>query len=426
LAAAYRLASSGRRVLVLERAPDLGGLAGSFEADGRSYPLGYHHILGRDRVLLRFLDRLGVRERVRWRRVRMLFETAGGLLDLGAPRDFLRFPLPLRDKLRFTRLMLRAYAKRDWSDWQGRSAADLVDSWASPAVREGIFEPLCRLKFECDASEVSAAWLGARLHFREGAAPLGYMPHCNWTRVLCDGMGELVGAAGADTRVSAPVAALHTRGGRVIAAELADGERVSADVFVSTVPTDAYLRLIGHDRTPNLAAIRYTALVSAVCAARAVDLPDFYWLNLSQCDSSACAVFRLDALNPTLAGPGEIILNFVTHLAGRDRPFFHRPELDLADGYASDFTRLFGAALCPRWMHISRIAAYSPIFDRSFRNPPVRSHSWANVYFAGNYRTFPSVASTGTALEAGLEAASAVLRDQAQRRSTVAAAAPAA
>ena len=37
------------------------------------------------------------------------------------------------------------------------------------------------------ASEVSGAWLGARLHYREGSAPLGYIPGANWTKVLCDG-----------------------------------------------------------------------------------------------------------------------------------------------------------------------------------------------------------------------------------------------
>jgi hypothetical protein len=63
-------------------------------------------------------------------------------------------------------------------------------------------------------------------------------------------------------------------------------------------------------------------------------------------------------------------------------------------------------------VHTSRVAAYSPIFERGFQNPPVRSGTWKNVYFAGNYRTFPSVASTGTALASGLEAAAAILRDR--------------
>jgi hypothetical protein len=52
---------------------------------------------------------------------------------------------------------------------------------------------------------------------------------------------------------------------------------------------------------------------------------------------------------------------------------------------------------------------YSPVFDRGFRNPPITSASWENVYFAGNYRTFPSIVSTGTALGSGVATGSAVL-----------------
>ena len=37
--------------------------------------------------------------------------------------------------------------------------------------------------------------------------------------------------------------------------------------------------------------------------------------------------------------------------------------------------------------------------------------TWRNVYFAGNYRTSPSIVSTGTAIRSGLEAAQAILED---------------
>lgn len=57
---------------------------------------------------------------------------------------------------------------------------------------------------------------------------------------------------------------------------------------------------------------------------------------------------------------------------------------------------------------------YSPVFVPEYRNPPMRSTTLQNVYFAGNYMTFPSVASTGTALQSGLETASAILRDHDQ------------
>jgi oxygen-dependent protoporphyrinogen oxidase len=50
MAAAYTLARGGLTdVTLVERGPALGGLAGSVERDGHFYPLGYHHILHRDR-----------------------------------------------------------------------------------------------------------------------------------------------------------------------------------------------------------------------------------------------------------------------------------------------------------------------------------------------------------------------------------------
>src|SRR5687768_15963916 len=109
LAVAFALAEEGwTNISVLERDATLGGLAGSFENEGRFYPRGYHHILSRDRSLLFFLALIGALDRVRWRKIRMLFETHTGLYDLGAPRDFLRFPLPLRSKVNFLNLMARA------------------------------------------------------------------------------------------------------------------------------------------------------------------------------------------------------------------------------------------------------------------------------------------------------------------------------
>jgi protoporphyrinogen oxidase len=168
-ATAYTLARAGLRdITLVESGATLGGLAGSFEQEGHFYPLGYHHILHRDRTLLFFLDRIGALDRVRWRRIRMLFYLGGEHYDLASPKGFLRFPMSLADKLRFARLMLRAFRKRNWSEWEDRSAAELVDEWAGPGVRQALFEPLTRLKFELPCSEVSGAWLGARLHFREG------------------------------------------------------------------------------------------------------------------------------------------------------------------------------------------------------------------------------------------------------------------
>jgi protoporphyrinogen oxidase len=322
--------------------------------------------------------------------------------------------MTLLDKLRFVRLMLRSFGKSDWSDWLDRSAEELVDRWGGPGVRRALFERLSRLKFDLPCREVSGAWLGARLHFREGSAPLGYVPGHNWTKVLCDGLSLLLASQGVQVRLGTTVTRLHGRGGVVDEVELAGGERIPAATVVSTIPSETYLGLIPQDQTPHLGSIRYTAAVSAICATRQPIRPDFYWMNLASLDYHACGLFMLDSLNPTIGAAGDVVLNFVTHVPSRRDEFFLRDDAHLWQGYREDFRRIFGFDLEPFWRQITRIPMYSPIFGLGYRNPPVRSASWRNVYFAGNYRTFPSIASTGTALGSGVEAAAAILKDRDQ------------
>ena len=205
---------------------------------------------------------------------------------------------------------------------------------------------------------------------------------------------RLLDQTGVRVRLRTRVTRLHTAGGRVTEAELEAGERIGADRFVSTVPTEVYLRLVGDDDTPELDRIQYSALISVICATRQQVSPDAYWNNLASLDRTAGAIFLLSSLNPTIGRPGDTCVNFVTHLRGRDRPLFQEPDDRLTARYLQDFQAVFGFALEPFWTHVARIPMYSPILGRSFRNPPIRSRSWSNVYFAGNYRTFPSIVST--------------------------------
>jgi hypothetical protein len=128
-------------------------------------------------------------------------------------------------------------------------------------------------------------------------------------------------------------------------------------------------------------------------------------------DRTAGAIFLLSALNPTIGREGDTCVNFVTHLPGCDHPLFRVSKEELMARYADDFREVFGFELQPCWTHVSRVPMYSPVFDRGFRNPPMISTSWGNVYFAGNYRTFPSIVSTGTALGSGVATGSALLQE---------------
>jgi protoporphyrinogen oxidase len=412
VAAACTLVEHGMRDVTLVEAGDsLGGLAGSFVRDGHFYPLGYHHILHRDHTLLSVMESIGAAPSIRWRRVHVSFFEGGRLHDLSSPFGFARYPLGIMDKLRFMRMMLRAFRKSDWSEWEDRSAADLIDAWASPEVRRAIFEPLARIRFELSCDEISGAWLGARLYHREGSARLGYIPGTNWTRVLCEGLARRAAELGVKVLLNTRIAGLSAADGVVRRAELPGGKSLAADWFVSTLPTEVYARLIPRDDTPGLEDIRYTALVSVVCASRRPLPPRLYWVSLTQRGHAASGIFHLSALNPSIGAPGHSCVNFVTHLLNRHRPMFARSDADLLKEYLADFRAVFGFDLDPYWTQVSRVPMYSPVIRRGFKNLPVRSATWRNLYLAGNYRTFPSILSTGTAIESGIATARELARN---------------
>ena len=106
-----------------------------------------------------------------------------------------------------------------------------------------------------------------------------------------------------------------------------------------------------------------------VCATNRRLDPRVYWINLASLDRTACAIFVLSALNPTIGGPGETCVNFVTHLRGRDRPLFRATDEELLSRYRDDFRAVFGFELEPFWTHITRVPMYSPVFGRSYPQP---------------------------------------------------------
>jgi protoporphyrinogen oxidase len=410
LAAGWHLARSEHSVVVLERETSLGGLARSFEHEGRHYPLGYHHILRSDTALLRFLARVGLLPRVHWSRQRMAFALDGGLHSLSSPRSLLHLPFGNADKLRLLRVMARALLQRD-AERPDPDAATWIRARGGEALLEHFFEPLAQLKFGVGCDELSTRWLLARIGAWEGIGPLGYIPGHNWVHELVGAMAAGIRRGGGELRTgSAVIGTRRGAGGRLSAVELASGERVEGDIFVSTVPPPLLAPLLERD-SQDLGGIRYTRAVSCVLGCTTEPEPPCYWTNFLRPRRSFGGLFRLELLNPSLGPPGLHLVNFVTHLGASTGDALYRASDDaITERYLEDHRRCFGQRLEPLWARVSRIGHYSPVFHHGYRNPPAASPSTPNLFFAGNYRTFPRITSTGQALDSGEEVAGAVVR----------------
>jgi protoporphyrinogen oxidase len=91
LAAAYELAGRGLRPILIEAAPEAGGLAGTFSVCGGRLERFYHHWFTSDRHLMTLIAELGLADRLRFRPVGTGFYYAHSLFRLSSPLDVLKF-----------------------------------------------------------------------------------------------------------------------------------------------------------------------------------------------------------------------------------------------------------------------------------------------------------------------------------------------
>ncbi len=113
LAAAHRALGRGHQVVLLEAAPEPGGMAAHFDLGGLSIERYYHFVCKADQPTFDLMAELGIGGKMRWRPTSMGYFAGGALHPWGDPVSLLRFPgLSLAGKLRYGALMFLS-ARRD-------------------------------------------------------------------------------------------------------------------------------------------------------------------------------------------------------------------------------------------------------------------------------------------------------------------------
>lgn len=408
------LKQGARNITIVEGEERLGGLAFYFTHEGRRIHTGYHQILESDTALVDLIRELGLYERVAWKKTKNKVFVEGRIYDLLNPLDFARFPLGPVDKARFAVLMARCYATRSWAALENVSADEWIASIAGRRVLDDLFAPLFDIKFGLPPSQVSAAWVGSRLGAREASCRFGYVPGHEWTSVIIEAAQEDLEKRGCRILLKTRVEQITRTSGRVDGVRLAGGATIPCDTVVSSVSPVILSRLVELD-DPILKSISYIDSLSTIVSVPHVK-QDFYWLMCLRPRFLAGGLFNLSDLNPTLGAAGEIILNFFTNV-DHGSPLLKRPDEELLADYQRSYDAIYGGSLTVNWFKVNRIPFVSAKYVKGYRNPAART-GLDGLYLCGNYMSYPSVTSTGTAIATGLDAARAVMDDRRQRVQT--------
>ena len=174
LAAALRLAQAGQHVTVIEREPQLGGLAAGFSVGSSALEKFYHHIFRTDTTIIGFVRELGLESKLMWAQPNTSTLADGRIVSLGTIPDLLRLPLlSTSDRLRFLTGMAILKAIPDERIFARHTAATWMPRLMGRRVYDVMWEPVLRGKFGARANQIAMSWLWSRVH--ERSLRLGYI-----------------------------------------------------------------------------------------------------------------------------------------------------------------------------------------------------------------------------------------------------------
>lgn len=434
MAAAWRLVTSGYEVTLVERRPYLGGRAYSFvdRDSGTQIDNGQHVFMRCFSAYTQLLREVGTLDQMALQSSMRLEvrNSAGhvGVLSAGplpsplhlAP-SFLRYPhLGWRDKLRAIPALLRVQRERDWRrpalqevsflEWlkcNGQSKRAIACFWdliVLPTLNDVSRDVSASMAFMV----FQTALFGGRHSADIGFARSG----------LSDAMGnaieERLRERGACLRLGRSVNRIDDRNGTLTGIVLGDGEVLTADWYVSSLPPHALLPLVSNGlRNGELATLATHDFSPIVNIHIWYDRPvaDFEWTAFV--DSPLQYVFNRTRI-AGLPGPGE----YLTLSLSGAWDHWPKPKEELREFFMAELERVLPHA------REAKVENFAVVKEQraTFRVPPGAQGnrlpsrtSLANLVLAGDWTDTGWPATMEGAVRSGNTAADVVWEAARQR-----------
>ncbi len=414
LAAALRLAQQGRQVTLIEREPQLGGLAAGFSVGPSSLEKFYHHVFRTDTTIVRFVEEAGLAHRLVWGQPDTSVLWNGRVASLDSAVDVLRFPfLPFVDRVRLGAAMAFLKAVPDERPFAGQTAAAWIKRYMGDAVYRVQWGPLLRGKFAERADEIAMSWFWSRVH--ERTSSLGYLR--GGFQQLYDALGQRIVAAGGAVHTGTAATAIRVEDGSVVVKT----DRLGAQCFdrlLVTLPTRLFTRLA--QGLPESFVQRYPGPdhYGAHVAILALDrrlLDGVYWLNVNEPGFPFLALVEHTSFLPPEDYGGRHLVYLGNYLP-MDHPLFQLADADVLAQFLPAIRRI-RADFEPGWVTESWVfkAPYAqPIVTTDYldRLPPHRT-PLPGVYLANMAHVYPQDRGQNYSLRLGERMARMIVADPA-------------
>jgi protoporphyrinogen oxidase len=420
LSAAYDLLKSGADVTLYEKEAALGGLASSFALDDGYLERYYHFICKNDTAYFDLLHELGLMDRLKWRLTKMAQFYRGRLYSFGDPWDLLFFsPLSWIDRLRFglNIMAIKGQPADAWRAIEDQTVEEWMVQRFGRETYEALHKPLIDLKFGPYGSQLSAAWMWARIHrLGKSRTPVLQMERLGYlvggTQVLVDALAERIAALGGKTITGQAVDRITLDAGRVQSVSCA-GQTEDFDMALSTIPTPCLVKLVAGPGSELVAGLNNIDSIGVTCLVLRLDhrFSRYFWTNISDERIAVAGIIEYSNLNAGACNNGDRIIYIPQYLPSTI-PAYQKADQEILDEYLEylrvmkpDFDR---AAIRDWWVFRDQYA--QPICTTGFsRHVAGIDSPVAGLYITDSHQLYPDDRTVSNSIALGHRAADLIL-----------------
>jgi protoporphyrinogen oxidase len=419
LAAALDLVTAGHEVTIIERDPELGGLAGTYEiSPGVRVEKFYHHWFTSDIDVLDLIDELGLSHLKQYVSSNTGLYYANSVFRLASPLDLLKFdPIPIFDRLRTGLMALIARRTNDWRALEEISAEEWLIKYGGRRAYDVIWNPLMQGKFGDEAKNVSAVWIWNKLKLRgssrdtKGAESLVYFG--GGFGALTDGIRQALEGRGVTIRTGCSAHRITTENGRVSGVETSSGF-IPSDIVVATLPLPQFLSLTDElpesYRTP-CEKIRFLGNCCLILRLSR-SLSSTYWLNVADPSFPFVGIIEHTNLDARENYGGDHIVYLSKYLPTSDRLFALSNEEFYE--YCEPFIRRIFPEFSRSWVlshHLWKAQYSQPVITKGYSSLiPAHRTPIPNLWLATMAQIYPEDRGTNYAVRYGRTVAKQILQ----------------